>query len=70
MARCALSHLLQHFTQNETDASFKSHTINLPSQTVQQDKDGMAVNFQNLSLQVRLVLENMGCQGRLPCLNT
>jgi hypothetical protein len=38
--------------QNETDASFKSHTINLPSQSVQQDKDGIAVNFQNLSLQV------------------
>lgn len=37
--------------QNETDASFKSHTINLPSQSVQQDKDGIAVNFQNLSLQ-------------------
>eukprot|EP00955_Chlamydomonas_euryale_P043494 352598-Chlamydomonas_euryale.AAC.27 len=39
--------------QNETDASFKSATINLPSQTVAQDKDGVAVNNQNLTLHVR-----------------
>ena len=36
---------------NETSVTFKSATINLPSQGVQQDKDGVAVNFQNLSLQ-------------------
>jgi hypothetical protein len=39
--------------QNETDVSFKSAVINLPSQSVQADKEGVAVNFQNLSLQVR-----------------
>lgn len=38
--------------QNETSVNFKSATINLPAQSVQQDKDGVAVNFQNLSLQV------------------
>jgi pre-rRNA-processing protein IPI1 len=36
--------------QNETDTSFKSRSINLPSQTVVQDKDGVATNFQNLTL--------------------
>ena len=31
---------------------FKSRTIHMPSQTVQQDKEGVNVNFQNLTLQV------------------
>lgn len=38
--------------QNETDVSFKSATINLPSQAVTQDKEGVAVNNHNLTLQV------------------
>ncbi|MEW5311739.1 MAG: hypothetical protein WDW38_003427 [Sanguina aurantia] len=35
--------------QNDTDVSFKSRSINLPGQSVAQDK-GTAVNFQNLTL--------------------
>lgn len=37
---------------NDTDVSFKSRSINLPGQSVAQDK-GTAVNFQNLTLKVR-----------------
>ncbi len=39
--------------QNETDVNFKSAVINLPTQTLQQEKEGAAVNFHNLTLKVR-----------------
>eukprot|EP00798_Chlamydomonas_sp_ICE-L_P013490 gene13490-19348_t len=37
--------------QNETDVDFRSKSINMPSQAVQEDKDGLNVNFHNLTLQ-------------------
>ncbi|KAG1657712.1 hypothetical protein FOA52_002516 [Chlamydomonas sp. UWO 241] len=40
---------------NETNVSFKSAVINLPAQTVQAEKDGIAVNHQNLTLSELLV---------------
>ena len=38
--------------QNDTDVNFKSRTINLPAQSVLQDKTGAAVNFQRLTFKV------------------
>lgn len=38
--------------QNDTDIDFKSRAINLPSQAIKEDKEGLAVNFQNLTLKV------------------
>ena len=55
--------------QNETDASFKSHTINLPSQTVTADKDGVAINFQNLSLQVSICTVSGHSPPSVPVVN-
>lgn len=37
--------------QNETNVSFKAASIHLPNQAIQQDRDGLALNFQNLTLQ-------------------
>ncbi|GFH15170.1 uncharacterized protein HaLaN_11348, partial [Haematococcus lacustris] len=36
--------------QNETDTNIHSKSINLPSQGLSEDKDGVAVNSQNLTL--------------------
>lgn len=41
--------------QNETDMSFKSKSINLPGQSLTEDKTGLAVSQRNLTTQVRLV---------------
>jgi pre-rRNA-processing protein IPI1 len=38
--------------QNETDTSFKARSINLPSQGLAEDKEGVATNSQNLTLKV------------------
>ncbi len=39
--------------QNETDTTIRARSINLPSQTIKEDKDGQATNFQKLTLKVR-----------------
>ena len=39
--------------QNETDMSFKSKSINLPGQSLTEDKTGLAVSQRNLTTQVR-----------------
>ena len=39
--------------QNETDMTFKSRSINLPGQSVAEDKSGLAVSQRNLTTQVR-----------------
>ncbi|KXZ43238.1 hypothetical protein GPECTOR_96g704 [Gonium pectorale] len=36
--------------KNETDTDFTSKSINLPSQAVREDRSGVAVNYQNLTL--------------------
>ncbi|GFR40155.1 hypothetical protein Agub_g711, partial [Astrephomene gubernaculifera] len=36
--------------RNETDTDFTSRSINLPSQAVREDRSGIAVNYQNLTL--------------------
>eukprot|EP00967_Tisochrysis_lutea_P098904 scaffold146509_cov14-Tisochrysis_lutea.AAC.1 len=38
--------------QNETDTSFKAASINLPSQTLKEDREGVPVNSHNLTLKV------------------
>lgn len=38
--------------QNETETSFKARSINLPSQGLSTDKEGIATNSQNLTLKV------------------
>ena len=38
--------------KNETDTDFTSRSISLPSQGVREDRSGIAVNFQNLTLKV------------------
>lgn len=38
--------------QNDTNTDVKSRAINLPNQSVLQDKDGAAVNQRNLTLKV------------------
>lgn len=38
--------------QNETDTSFKAASINLPSQGLKEDREGVAVNSHNLTLKV------------------
>ena len=40
--------------QNETNTTIKSRSINLPGQSVGQDKAGAAVTQRNLSQQVGL----------------
>ena len=42
--------------QNDTNVDFKSKSINLPSQTVLEDRSGVAVNYQNLTLKVRITV--------------
>lgn len=37
---------------NDTNTDIKSRSINLPSQSVLQNKDGVAVNQRNLTLKV------------------
>lgn len=41
--------------KNDTDVSFKSRSINLPAQVQVADKEGVAVNFQKLTLKVCLI---------------
>lgn len=38
--------------QNDTDVTFKSKAINLPGQSLTEDKTGQAVSQRNLTLQV------------------
>lgn len=38
--------------QNQTDTSFKSRSITLPEQSLNQDKSGAAVTHRNLTLKV------------------
>ena len=38
--------------QNETDMTFKARSINLPGQSVTEDKTGLAVSQRNLTTQV------------------
>ena len=38
--------------QNDTDVTFKSRAINMPGQSVTDDKTGQAVTQRNLTLQV------------------
>ncbi len=38
--------------QNETDTSFKAASINLPSQALAEDREGVPVNSHNLTLKV------------------
>lgn len=38
--------------QNDTDVTFKSKAINLPGQSLNEDKTGQAVSQRNLTLQV------------------
>ena len=40
--------------QNETDMSFKSRSINLPGQSLTEDKTGQAVSQRNLTTQVSI----------------
>lgn len=39
--------------QNDTDVTFKSKAINLPGQSLTEDKTGQAVSQRNLTVQVR-----------------
>jgi pre-rRNA-processing protein IPI1 len=39
--------------QNDTNTDFKSRSINLPTQSLAQDKAGAAVSERNLTLKVR-----------------
>jgi pre-rRNA-processing protein IPI1 len=39
--------------QNETNTNFTARAINLPNQSVNDDKSGAAVNQRNLTLKVR-----------------
>jgi pre-rRNA-processing protein IPI1 len=38
--------------RNETNTDFTSRSINLPNQSVREDRSGAAVNYQNLTLKV------------------
>jgi pre-rRNA-processing protein IPI1 len=40
--------------KNDTKLDFKAATLSLPSQTVQQDRDGAATNHHDLTLKVRV----------------
>lgn len=42
--------------RNETNTDFTSKSINLPSQAVKEDRSGVAVNYQNLTLKVMVSL--------------
>jgi pre-rRNA-processing protein IPI1 len=42
--------------QNDTNTDFKSRSINLPTQSLAQDKAGAAVSERNLTLKVRFAL--------------
>lgn len=50
--------------QNDTNVDFKARAINLPSQTVREDRTGTAVNYQNLTLKVRVLCGGAGLRGR------
>lgn len=50
--------------QNDTDVTFKSRAINLPGQSLNEDKSGQAVTLRNLTLQVAQQLDSRRqCQG-------
>ena len=56
--------------QNETNVSFKAASINLPNQAIQQDRDGLALNFQNLTLQAGYIRAcAMHLKGRCVCMH-
>lgn len=49
--------------QNETDMTFKARSINLPGQSLTEDKSGLAVSQRNLTTQVGVfsLIEPAGC---------
>lgn len=50
--------------QNETRTDFQARSINLPNQSITQDKTGAAVSERNLTLKVSV---GRGCLGQSEC---
>lgn len=50
--------------QNETRTDFQARSINLPSQSINQDKAGAAVSERNLTLKVTGFMFECGSQGK------
>ena len=55
--------------QNETDMSFKSKSINLPGQSLTEDKTGLAVSQRNLTTQVKVACAVGGSISKVQCYN-
>ncbi len=51
--------------QNETDMTFKARSINLPGQSVTEDKTGLAVSQRNLTTQVGTAQASYACSWHM-----
>ena len=53
--------------QNETNMTFKSRSINLPGQSVAEDKSGLAVSQRKLTTQVRACTQQYSAYVCIQC---